>query len=214
MCECIASAFVCASASANQSSSLCTKCEEPSPFAASEDCLHTSFFSIRIMLVLWFIAFEAQMWRTTCTFLFGSLLLMINEICRTENPPFVLHCISFLYFRPFPPPPVFEGTSRSERWQRWWTLWSMEEGISCSSTRLSVDFAQGFTDLLLWRNVEVKVPFVGSPHSLFSLSFSSVFCKERSQNVSKPLSSLRKTATQCLKTMHKAKWPNQLSFSF
>lgn len=136
-----------------------------------------------------------------------------RNLCRTANPPFVLHCISFLYFRPLFSP-VFEGTSRSKRWQRWWTLWSMEEGISCSLTRLFVDFAQGFTDLLIWRNVEVKVPFVGSPHSLFSLSFSSVFCKERSQNVSKPLSSLRKTATQCLKTMHKAKWPNQLSFSF
>lgn len=153
------------------------------------------------------------MWRTTCTFLFGSLLLMITEIfvgLQTRHSFSIasLSCISDRFS------PVFEGTSRSKRWQRWWTLWSMEEGISCSLTRLFVDFAQGFTDLLIWRNVEVKVPFVGSPHSLFSLSFSSVFCKERSQNVSKPLSSLRKTATQCLKTMHKAKWPNQLSFSF
>lgn len=111
------------------------KCEEPSPFAASEDCLHMLFFNW-IMLVLWVLPFKHRCEEPLVHFV-RNLLLMINKNLSDCNPagvthqmPFVRHCISLPCV--LDSAPCVEGASLRERWQRW-TLSTMGEG-SCHRT--------------------------------------------------------------------------------
>lgn len=138
------------------------KCEEPSPFAASEDCLHMLFFNWD-MLVLWLLPFKHRCEEPLVHFV-RNLLLMINKICQTATPPvWRIRChtnaicaplrLSPLYFRQCP---CVEGTSLCERWQRW-TLLTMEEGHVAERTLHG--FCSGFHRPAYWEKQGSKGAF-------------------------------------------------------